>query len=550
MMKNPYILLLGLLLFCHVVIYSQDDLFGDEASFDASVTTDWLSSAHFATTRSQAQPEDVVAILIDLGALNLLQADIYKRTNPLNIRSLLDYPSYIPLKYSSAPWTTSAVIFYNHTDRDFFTRTSDAISSYLGVCDPNLLEFLSNEVLEEMIRQQFPDYNLSPVDILPLFKNMTIQERRLGIMFEGMKRCSNRSRFRFMFPLYYLESNFWLTEDEQRAIEARLGSDPNQDQFAEDYLISDKIGMGDLRLTYDTPIIDRPFFHLRGGILATIPVSFAFKKGLKGSKFSKLTEQPPFDLLKLFCDAQGSSTEQAQAAQQGLCFFLNTLKHLSANLVEVPLGNGRHFGIGGYIRYKSYLRNFIPRRWAENVTFNSYASLELLLPKNHRRFYIEESDKEEFAALGLNKNISSIKDRISDDPEYANEVLSFMEKQFTQKFFPFALNTLVWPGFVFRWTTRANYEGQRWGVQAGFDTWVQAKEQIGNICIPSTIPQDLNIECARRPLAYQWKLFGSIFLKKRDNDDNWIFSLTSDYTLASSGIGGDYTLALNIGRHF
>ncbi len=532
-------------------MYAQDDdLFCEDTSFYNAFDSNWLSQTQFQTTRSQATPGDIVTILIDIGVLNLLQANIYKRTNPLNIRNLLDYPSYLPTKYSSACWTTGVYIFYNHTDRDFFTRTSDKLSSYLGICDPKLLEFLSSEILQELIQEEFPNFVLDPLDVMPLFKNMTIQERRLGVMFHGMKRLNNRGRFRFMFPVFYLESNFWLTENEQRAVEERFGSDPNQDDFAEQHMISDKVGVGDLRLTYDVPLIDRSFFHLRGGVLTTIPVSFPFKRGLKGSKFSKTQQRQPFDLVQLFCDAQGTPAEQKQAAQQGLCFFLNALDQLSSTLIEVPLGNGRHLGLGGYVRYKSYLRNLISRQWAENVTFNSYVSLELLMPARHKRFYIEKNDQAAFDALGLNQNKDNIIERIEDDPEYAAAVLSFFETQMTEKFFPFALDTLVWPGFVFRWTTKGHYEGQRWGLEVGFDTWVQAKEHIGGVCIPKTIPQDLNFKITRRSLAYQWKLFGTIFFKNKQDTDNWLLSLTGDYTFANTGIGSDYMMAINIERHF
>jgi len=552
-MKKQPMLCIGLLLFyvlCTTETHAQDHLFCDDSNFDTTFNSSWLDQVQFQTTRNQVTPQDIASILVEVGALGLLQADMYKRTHPTSTRSLLDYPIHVPMKYSSSTWTTDVTFFYNHTDRVFFTRTSDAIASYFGLCDPKLLEFLSNEVLQEIIKEALPNFKLDPLDVLPLFKNMTTQKRRLGIMFSGMKRCDNRGRFRFMLPLYYLESNFWLTEDEQRAVEVRFGRDPNQNEFAEQYMISDKIGVGDLRFSYDFPVIDRSFFHVRAGVLTTIPLSFPFKRGIKGSKFSKLGIQSPFNMTQLFCAAQGSPAEQEQAMQQGQCFFLRALRHLSSNLIEIPLGNGRHLGIGGYIRYKSYLRNFIQRRWAENVVFNSHVSLELLMPARHKRFYIEQSDQEEFDALGLNKSTEDITDKIGDDPAYAQQVLSFFEKQMTEKFFPFALNTLVWPGCIFKWTTKACYEGKRWGVQAGFDTWVHAKENLSRICIPQSIPQDINTKIARRPLAYQWKLFGSIFLKKRHNENNWLLSLTGDYTIANTGIGSDYTFAFVVERHF
>ena len=378
-MKNVTHLSMSIALICilsHCIINTQDDLFIEDTHVDNFLHSTWLDQVQFQTTRSKATPEDIASLLIDIGALSLLQANIYRKTNPI----------HIPIKYSPASWITNITLFYNHTNRNFFTRTSDAISSYLGVCDPKLLEFLSNDVLEEVIRNELPNFNLDPLDVMPLFKNMTIQERRIGIMFHGMKRFPNNARFRFMFPVLYVENNFWLTEDEQRAVEARFGKDPNKDAFADEFLISDKVGVGDLRLSYDTPIIDKSFFHLRAGVYATIPVSFAFKRGLKGSYFKKREQQKPFDFVALFCNAQGTPAEKQAATQEGIDFFTNAIKHLSANVIERPLGNNGHLGLGAYIRYKSYARTFIKRRWAENVTFNSHIAFEILTPAQHRRF--------------------------------------------------------------------------------------------------------------------------------------------------------------------
>ena len=143
-----------------------------------------------------------------------------------------------------------------------------------------------------------------------------------------------------------------------------------------------------------------------------------------------------------------------------------------------------------------------------------------------------------------------IQEKIADDPAYAAQVLTFLEDQLTQKFFPFALHTRVWPGFVFRWTTKAHYEGLRWGLEMGTDTWVQAKEHLSHIKKPKNIPQDLNVKISRKPIAYQWKVFGSIFYKYDGNNSNWVFGLSGDYSFAYTGIGSDYTMAFVIEKHF
>ena len=177
-------------------------------------------------------------------------------------------------------------------------------------------------------------------------------------------------------------------------------------------------------------------------------------------------------------------------------------------------------------------------------------SFELFTSKRHLRAYIEKSDVSEFNKLGLNRNKSEVIDELSDNEEYAEKVLAFFEQQMTQKLNPFFIDTQVWPGFVFRWASKAHYEGKRWGVEAGFDTWVKAKEQLYDQDIPNSIPQDINVDIARRPISYQWKLFGNIFFKKRTDKGNWIFSLTSDYTLSQTGIGGDFTVGFVIEKHF
>ena len=118
LMKKQFGLCIGLTLFCGLnisTLYAQTNLFSEDPALNATFNSSWLDHTQFQTTRNQASAQDITSLLISIGVLDLLQANIYKRTNPINVRNLLDYPTYMPIKYSSSTWTTNAIIFYNHT---------------------------------------------------------------------------------------------------------------------------------------------------------------------------------------------------------------------------------------------------------------------------------------------------------------------------------------------------------------------------------------------------------------------------------------------------
>lgn len=519
------------------------DIFDEDDIMATFANTDWLQGQSFDTTRDVTPCEAVVA-LISLNALDLLRHDFYRRTNPLNQRSLLDLPIMLPQKYSLSEWVVGGHVFYDQTTRDRFTRRSDSICSYLNILDPNILDNLSSFI--DIIREAIPGFELNPFDVFPLFANMTIQERRLGFMFHAMRRW-NTIRFRFHLPFYYQESNYYLTEKEQAAIEDELGASEDQDKFASEHFIGDKIGFGDLRLAADFPVGKEK--RLKVGAQVTIPTAFAIKKGLMGSSYCKQERGPKLDFLKLFELGQGTEEQQAQAQQMGTDFALAAVDHLSANLIEIPMGNNHHFGIGGYYRSKFNIGELIERDWAQKLQYKGHVSLELLLPAWERRYFKELDDSNRFKALNLNRSRNSIIDDACDDAVYARRVLEFMECQLTDKFFPFALDARVSPGIVFNSTSKIGYEGKRWGFDFGWNTWVMGPEKINKIKIPKDLPQDLNIKVAEKPLAYQATAFGTLFLKSPRKHD-WYVSLNFGQTFSISGIGEEFSLSLNVEAHF
>ncbi len=532
-------------LICSIVIISSlsgslliagDDFF-DFFDTDADLASHLVCNPISPNTT----PADVVNFLIDdLDALCILQQDFYLRTNELNQRSLLDYGIFLPQKFYCSPWEVGAHLFYNQTTRDNYTRTSTQLCSYLAIFQETLLQ-----ELQRRIEDLDP-----PVDvraIVPLFRNMTVQERRTGFMIHGMRRWGPY-RFRFLFPFYYNESNFFLTPEELDVIQAQLGiTDPAEDMdFARKHLIADKFGFGDLRLNFDFPLARTGGVRTKLGLQATLPTAWALKKGLYGSSFCKLCRGPILDFCKIFDLAIEEG--DFEAVQQIIePFALAGLDHFAANLVDTPMGNGGHFGLGAYIRSKTPLSTIINRPWAEHIMMRSRISVEYLFPKTQRRYFIEACDQLRFAALGLDRPTNVIREQVDEDPFYARTVLAFLEKQFTDKIFPFALPVKVRPGIIFRWMTKYMYEAQRWGYFVGTDTWLTTKEHLSDIRIPRGFPELLNRKIARKPFGYQVGIMGNLFWKL---EHNWMLSLNGEYNFASTGIGHDFVLTLNFEHVF
>lgn len=514
---------------------AHDFDYDDDIDFD--LTDDIaLPTAQEECTDEEAQ-NIVETIIGDLNALCIFKQDFYLHTNELNQRSLLDYGLFLPHKYYAHRWQIGGHFFFNQTTRDNFTRNSTALCKYLAIFNESLLQ-----EIQKRIRDFNPGIELP--EVVPLFGNATVQERRTGFMFHGMRRWGDY-RFRFLFPFYYIESNLFLTPAEIDAIQAAFGiTDPVDDmKFARKNLISDQLGFGDTRLNFDFPLSATPHMTSKIGIQATIPTAFAVKKGLYGSTFHSVCPRPILDLCNIFKNITDPEFLQAQA----LAYAQAALEQFNANLIQIPLGNGGHFGLGTYIRTKTKLNSLIRRPWANNMSIRSRISAEYLFPRTQHRYFIECGDAG-YEALGLNRAKSVILADVNANPDYAREVLAFLETQLTDKIFPFSLPTRVRPGMVFRWMTKYMYEGDTdWGWYAGTDNWLITREKLSHIKIPDGIPQALNVKIAQKSFAYQFGLLGSLFWKR---PHNFTVSLNGQYNAGSVGIGDDFLISINIEKTF
>jgi len=514
----------------------------EEFDFDSLAddpTLDQFLEQHEFSMIRNIDPVDILAILIDqLNILNILKEDLYCRTYPLNYRSLLDLPFIRPYRWFKERNRKFGIqLFYNQTSRMFFTKKSDALYSYLAICNSNLLRKLSEIASQEIIKEQFPDFNLDPICIFPLFRNMTVQDRRAGFMFSGAHSWRWLT-FRAYIPLYYLERNFYLTTQERLRVEEVFGSQSDT-VFQDQHLISDKLGIGDTRLILAFHVMRRENCSLNCGLQATIPTAFAFKKGLKGSSFAqwRTIRHCRFSIERLWDLAQ---QDAKIATEYGADFFLGALDTLSANLIDSELGNNQHPGIGFLMQTKNRLSLFFKRPWAHSVKFKNTISLEYLFPKTERRFFLVKTDPNE-----LDANLYDA-DRAEHDPAYTRCWLTLIEETFTNKFYPVALDTLIQPGLLFQWTGNLFFDHGAWHFQLGTDWWVQTPASLEAVDVPQNIGAPcIDLKRADPHYAFQSKVCGGIFYTLQRPTSEWNISLYGDYTFWSKGIGKDFMLALN-----
>ena len=478
----------------------------------------------------------VVSLLRDLGAIAILEEFFYKHTNKINIRSLLDYPFNL-FKEGNRHNHFGFELFYNFMHRCYFTSNSSRIGSYLALEDPDFLaqiEAIFDEIKENDLSAVDPSFILP---ILSMFADFTVQQRRLGFMFHG-NREYRRWHFEFYFPLYYLECNHFVEDEQKQAIEQALkpfvppATDAEITAFQDQHFISDKLGFGDLRLMLDRPLIQQHFWKMRFGLFATIPTACALTKGLKGSTFHLVTQRPTLDLIDLFDTLRvGASLTETQAFN----FALGALDELAAMLLEQPLGNGGHVGLGFYLKNKTPLSSFLTKDWAHRVIFKSFLSLEYQFPNTHLRAFVTQDDSAEFAAHDFD----------STDDQEINDNYNFLVQKIVERFYPFAVPTKIQPGVIFRSDTQIFIDLLGGVFTLGSDTWVQGKEKLSHVVTPPSATTPLSVRKAQGPFAYQWKYYISAAWKKEHRDKLVKVGLYGDTTWANSGIGQDFTITFS-----
>ena len=396
------------------------DAFDDLIAFaDSDAGVQILDNSTFTVTRT-ASKEAVITLLSELGFFPLLQENFFLRSNILRSRNLLDYPEYIPWRHDKDKRAVYIDLFFNETPRMNFNKESSNICSYLAVAQPSFIAVLDTifDNVRDFLGGASPISKDKFFRLVDLFKTFTVQERRLGFMIGG-KTKFDRWHFHIMAPWYYLERNHFVDQKVQEDLEALMidifGAPKTPEEaelalkrqhaFEDAYLISDKFGIGDTRIYCDYPLIKTKYLSTRLGFLATIPTAFAMKKGLKGSNFERVQFPETLNLQELIDAAiTANTTGQPISDVQAFDYALNVLSNFSAMVLDAPMGNGGHLGLGAYVRNRSPLSLFIRQDWARRIYMRSFISLEYLFPATGWRSFRVPVQESLFNQRDLNFN--------------------------------------------------------------------------------------------------------------------------------------------------
>ncbi|EKD23243.1 MAG: hypothetical protein ACD_82C00187G0003 [uncultured bacterium] len=545
---RSFFLFLFFLSFNNFVFSDDFDIYSD----DNPDMIDFLDHNEPELTKQKPTPDEILDLLVNRIHIDqILQEDIFLRTNQFVKRSLLDNSIFLMDKnYEKGRFVFLANLFYEQTSRMHFSapclaedsdqinKAASCIKSYLALDDPTLLCKIQG--LQENIKDM-----LSILDIpncvkgFALIKNATVQDRNVGLFF-GFEWMAKKFRFRLKTPFYYKERNLFLTNKEIDAISKEFGEGDMDEgmAFARKHLISDQLGLGDLRFEFDYPIASgAKDAELRLGLFTTIPTAVSIVKGLYGEVFKPVTCRPTIDFVTMLYEVQNEATRQ-KVMDQVTEIGLSALNNLSAMLLQTNLGNGGHFGLGTKLYNTVPMRSIIDKDWMENFALKGMLSAEYMFSHKETRWFVEKDTKELFS-----------KRNFADDTKAA-ENLAFLEQMTIDRLIPFAYETKVYPGFIFILEEKLAYEKKRWGISIGTDVWVQTIEHFGEICAPKLQIPLLDIEKARKPWAYQWSVFGSLFFKPKKKVGDLYIGLNAEKVISSRGIGQPFKLSLSLERNF
>lgn len=541
-------LLLSFLL-CNIVVQTKNPwLDGQEIHYvDFLDDTDPFSDIddNFITNQAVAHkgdnpisPELLVALLVAVNGINILQQDFFIKTSR-PVTRMLDLPVFDRRPFCDRlPSSFMVSLFWNETRHYNYTKRSTKLASYLAIESESLITALQKAIdASEDLVGDFDRFDVAK--ILQLAAPLTLEQRRLGFMFQGVHQWEH-IRLRAMMPLYYQERDLFLTEDEQDAIAREFGfnTEDAQENFKEDHFISDRLGLGDLRVEVSANLLPDSCHRFDLGLRATIPTAVTFASGLAGSTFDAIACYPDVDFQKLYCllgDLINDQDDDGEIADFLEMFFLGAWDRIAAALIDEKLGNRGHLGLGLFAHSFLSLDDWCSKVDLHGWLWSNYLAFEYLLPRDEKRFFIDKNRPQDFAI------------RDFEDPEQAEDNLRFLEQEFINRLYLLGFDTNIKPGVIVQWLSKFIVQRDRWELYFGSDFWLQTKEHFGKICdVPPGQILKMDKCKAHSLFAYQWKLLlgGSYIIDKGSH--SIAIGLDVDATTLKASVGRDYTLAFHI----
>lgn len=464
-----------------------------------------------------------------------LAVPFYNYTAPIKSRSYFDLEC---LQFTCSLSDNSSL-------HPFFTQTSRAVLT------PNNRKHLGDLLAASSFLDGLDISTFTAFDLplaLSIFKNLKVQDRQLGVMFQRSTTVQNWN-LSFLWPFLYQERNFFLNRQEVRTLE-RLGLNTDNFTFAQDHLISDKLGFGDLRIQIEKNIFSTYRNQLNIGFGITLPLAFSMIKGCIGSHFRKNKANPTFhlqndfmgyfDSTKLDRNEGGNPIIIANALSLGL----QALDRFSAILLEAPLGNDRHLGLLTFLKHIFYI--------TPDVFISSKLNFEILLPSVENRFFTIKPDQTYLSQLEAMPLEDQGDEKPFVDDLTDNESAVFLDsfsRVLVNSMFPSSYHTRVFPGVSIQSTNQLTFERINWNFHLGTDTWYRSKEKIGKIWASDELLSQLDIKAGTIGHAYQSRVFTKI---ERAHQEGAFFdwNVFASTSLLSYGIGDSFSLGLQFSRDF
>ena len=459
---------------------SMDDLLGQLDDYEKTHVSD------FSLTRGPHDPK-IIAL-----ALQTIKEPFWKNTKAPAGRDIL---YLLPHKITAVEYGGVACnLFFNMTN-------------HMETNIKNLFELEATLKQEEFLAliSEFLSSDMQPWEIdqlLPLFDKINIQERKAGLLFQSAF-IKGPLTVQLNTSIQLSERNFWLNESDLDELKELLKNKFNTEgSFDMKELYKLRIGMGDTRLKIGLNTINAPSFQLDVGIESFIPTS-------RASYTPKVRTTNPTSF-------NGDLLQES---------FIPMIKGVRDYLINPTIGIG-HWGLGAYIESKADIFHDLIQLWTR-FSYNMFFERT-----EDRLFMYNQTLKPEDLKLITSGQIK--------DPTAADKMLIDYVRQYI---YPSAFSSNIKPGDVANIIFAISIDlpkHNRWAV--GYDFYAQREEAINGLNNTSASLQELKVEESQSPLVQQHKIFTEFLHTKPQKYGNLAYGLGGDLTVASKGIGEDWTV--------
>lgn len=480
-------------------------------------------------TRSSTNIE-VLDLILSLGLNEIMARDFFARTNSLNKRPIETLPLFwlIPKKCENLNWNVRGHLFGNINPKLFLSPSGTTLQDYLQL-NEEFFEGLDADLFDVMT-------------VLAPIAPGKIQQRRFGVMLQTFKQWHHWS-LEALAGLMYDERNYYYTPEETALIESTFQSENNSaktpgsgpgdnfDPIIRDHFVSDKLGITDLQFKLRHPYYIDNHWYFNVGIIGTIPTAFALKNGLYGANFVDRSTRPDVSIKQLIDLYQSCKDDKDQTACQNLeTIFKNvafqSLDRLGENLLQTPLGNSGHFGLGLLFEPQYQYNNYV------NVPCS--ISFEYLFPVSENRFFIYNKDPGRFTDAALDAG---------GDEEKAREILNFLSTQIINTIYQEKRWIAVRPGFTCQFQIAPELRVNDCLITIGYDFWFRQAEQLGMFKNPTDSTQ-LNTRLNAPFSSCQQDIFLKICHKKINRTYDRYIGLGLEQSVMARGLSKDFSATL------